>query len=145
MGCPLCDMGESARVLIAELDQCRVYLNDQQGCPGWCVLVLKEHVEHLGALPVARQVAVFGEVARVAGAIRRVFATNGAGGGQPRINYECLGNVTPHVHWHVIPRHGDDPEPRGPVWGWSAERLRGTMNEAERKSLADRLAQALKP
>lgn len=131
-------------MLIAELDQCRVYLNDQQGCRGWCVLVLREHVEHLGDLPVARQVAVFEEVAKVAGAIRRVFAASGAGGGPPRINYECLGNVTAHVHWHVIPRHGDDPEPRGAVWGWSAERLRGAMSEADRMSLAERLGRAIR-
>jgi diadenosine tetraphosphate (Ap4A) HIT family hydrolase len=125
---------------LATLARCAVFLNDNQGCPGWCVCVLREHVEHLDDLPLDAQREVFDEVARVARAIRRVFPTSGAGGAPPRINYECLGNVTPHVHWHVIPRHASDPTPRATVWGWSAEQLRGTMPPHERARLAAALS-----
>ena len=45
----------------------------------------------------------------MAAAIRAVFDPK-------RINYECLGNIQPHVHWHLIPRYeGDHPDPRGGV------------------------------
>lgn len=128
---------------IAELEETLVVLGDNQGCPGWCVLLLKEHREHLAELPVERQLRVFAEVARVASAIRAVFPGSGKGGGPPRINYECLGNVAPHIHWHLIPRHADDPEPRKPVWGWPAERLRGLMSDGERDELARKLREAL--
>lgn len=124
---------------IAEFARCVVILGDNQGCAGWCSLILKEHVEHLDELPFAVQGEVFDEVSRVARAIRRVFPTHGKGGGPVRINYECLGNVAPHVHWHVIPRHANDPTPTQTVWGWSGAELRGDMSPAERISLAEAL------
>ncbi len=128
---------------VAELDRGFVVLSENQGCPGWCVLVLKGHAEHLAELPIMEQQSLFGDVARVAGAVRAVFPASGASGGPPRINYECLGNVAPHIHWHIIPRHADDPEPRKPVWGWAAERLRGSMSDGERDDLVRRLREAL--
>jgi diadenosine tetraphosphate (Ap4A) HIT family hydrolase len=53
-----------------------------------------------------------------------------------RINYECLGNQVAHVHWHVIPRHASDPDPRNAVWGWSPPALRGAMSDTDRLELA---------
>lgn len=111
-------------------------LGDNQGCPGWCVLILKDHHEHLGELPLDRQQRLWGDVAQVAAAQRAVF-------GRVRINYECLGNVVPHIHWHLIPRHHDDPEPKSPVWGWPMERLRGTAAASERLETARRIRVAL--
>lgn len=144
MSCALCDALRQAHRaehanFIAWFEESGVFLGDNQGPRGWCVLVLREHAEHLDLLPRARQSALFDEVARVAGAVRRVFATTGAGGGPPRINYECLGNQVAHVHWHVIPRHADDPDPRAAVWGWDAGRLKGDMNADARARLIGRL------
>ena len=50
-----------------------------------------------------------------------------------------------HLHWHVVPRHADDPDPLSAVWHWPAEKLRGTMTEAERLRLRDRLRAQLAP
>ena len=36
-----------------------------------------------------------------------------------KINLASLGKVTPHLHWHVIPRYQDDPHFPNPVWGKS--------------------------
>lgn len=147
--CPLCEVvarcerGEFP-LRIALLDHTAVILGDNQGCPGWCVAVLRRHVEHLDELPVDEQAGVFAEVAAVARAIRAEFPRSGANGSPPRINYECLGNVVAHIHWHVIPRHAVDPTPRAPVWGWSPEQLRGPMPDAERAALAQRLVQRLR-
>jgi diadenosine tetraphosphate (Ap4A) HIT family hydrolase len=134
--CPLCRVSDHP-LLIVELGETYLLLGENQGCPGWCVAVLKEHAEHMADLPRERQLRVFEDVARAVEAVRRVF-------GPVRINYECLGNVVPHIHWHVIPRHADDPTPREPVWGWGAERLRGTMPDEERAALAARLREALR-
>ncbi len=140
-GCSLCTcLADAAPLtLVARLARTTVFLNDQQGCRGWCVCVLNEHVEHMDALTTEHQQQVFGEVARVARAIRAVFPASGADGGPPRINYECLGNVTAHVHWHVIPRHADDPTPKAAVWGWDAQALQGHMARAERVALSLRV------
>lgn len=152
--CPLCAVVSRASageahdagagpLVVASLEHTVAILGDNQGCAGWCVCLLREHVEHLDELDERVQREVFGEVARVARAIRRVFPTSGAGGGPPRINYECLGNVQPHVHWHVIPRHADDPTPRAPVWGWSEAALAGSASPAARAKLAATLRGAI--
>jgi len=135
--CDLCDRLARARRgehpgLIAVLPESTVFLADTQGCPGWCVLVLNDHAEHLDDLPLSRQERLFADVAAVARAIRAVH-------GPVRINYECLGNQSPHVHWHVIPRHANDPTPREAVWGWTREALRGQMPESDRRGQIEAL------
>lgn len=119
-----------------ELPRTFVVLGEKQGPRGWCVLFLKEHAEHLADLPPADQARVFEDAVRVAGALRRVF-------GPVRINYECLGNLVPHVHWHVIPRHPDDPDPHKPVWGWPPHILAGAISEPDRRRLAEDIRSAL--
>lgn len=34
-----------------------------------------------------------------------------------KINLASLGNATPHLHWHVIPRFRGDPHFPDPIWG----------------------------
>jgi diadenosine tetraphosphate (Ap4A) HIT family hydrolase len=33
-----------------------------------------------------------------------------------KINLASLGNMVPHLHWHVIPRFSDDPHFPAPIW-----------------------------
>ena len=49
------------------------------------------------------------EMALLAQAVREVTQPH-------KLNYECLGNLVPHLHWHVFPRRLDEPEPLKPVW-----------------------------
>jgi diadenosine tetraphosphate (Ap4A) HIT family hydrolase len=32
-----------------------------------------------------------------------------------KLNYELLGNLDSHMHWHIFPRYADDPDPKNPV------------------------------
>lgn len=148
MDCPLCRTVEAIRdgdraALIAELDETYALLGENQGSRGWCVLILKQHAEHLADLDPPRQQRIWSDVARVAGAIRRAFPHSGRGGGPPRINYECLCNLVPHIHWHLIPRHADDPEPAKPVWHWPEPQLRGQLSAEGRAALVAQLRAAL--
>jgi diadenosine tetraphosphate (Ap4A) HIT family hydrolase len=34
-----------------------------------------------------------------------------------KMNLASLGNQTPHLHWHLIPRFADDSHFPQPVWG----------------------------
>ena len=34
-----------------------------------------------------------------------------------KVNLASLGNLVPHLHWHVIPRFRDDPHFPNPIWG----------------------------
>jgi diadenosine tetraphosphate (Ap4A) HIT family hydrolase len=33
-----------------------------------------------------------------------------------KVNVASLGNMVPHLHWHVIPRFADDAHFPNPVW-----------------------------
>ncbi|MCY7361546.1 MAG: hypothetical protein LH629_05685, partial [Ignavibacteria bacterium] len=38
-----------------------------------------------------------------------------------KLNYELLGNICPHLHWHIFPRYLKDPSVKDPVWQKNAE------------------------
>jgi diadenosine tetraphosphate (Ap4A) HIT family hydrolase len=143
MNCLACERIEQIKAgtntnFIAELSESFVVLADDQGFAGWCVLHLKDHAEHLAGLPLQRQARLWDDVAIVTNAMNR--ALNPA---PVRINYECLGNLLHHIHWHVIPRYANDAEPTKPVWGRSKEELRGSMSEARRAELVGKLRESI--
>jgi diadenosine tetraphosphate (Ap4A) HIT family hydrolase len=112
--CPACDRLTRARpgddpFFLATLRESVVILHKHQKYEGWCTLWLRDHHEHLGRLSRERQLALSQDVADVAAAMHAAFDPI-------RINYECLGNVVAHVHWHLIPRRATDPDPRATVW-----------------------------
>ena len=49
------------------------------------------------------------------------------------MNYELLGNLVPHIHWHLVPRLEGDPEPQGPVWRVEHEPRALPLDEARRR------------
>jgi len=141
MPCPACDrLDRIARgadpEFVATLSECQVVLADEQLYRGYCILFLRDHAEHLADLPLERQQRVWDDVARVAAAVQRTV--------EPvRLNYACLGNLLTHVHWHVIPRHADDPEPQHPIWVRSLGERRVALPEDQRRALIAQLRRAL--
>jgi len=118
--CGLIDRIKAGRFAdsIAELGHCYVILGDAQFYRGYCVLFAKRHATELYLMPADEARALFDEMRLVAEAIAAVT--------KPwKMNYECLGNSEPHVHWHLFPRYESDELRFGPVW------LRA---EAERKT-----------
>ncbi|MFZ2060377.1 MAG: HIT family protein, partial [Candidatus Binatus sp.] len=88
---------------IAELKSCYVILGDQQFYRGYCVLFAKLHATELYLMPADTARLLSDEMRLVAEAIAAVV--------QPwKMNYECLGNSEPHVHWHLLPRSKNEPE-----------------------------------
>ncbi len=121
---------------VAALPDSMVFLADEQAYRGYCLVITREHSEQLDQVPIERQVRLWEDVARVATALRGVVDP-------ARINYACLGNFLTHVHWHVIPRHADDPEPLHPIWVRPLAERRHTLPAAERDALVARLRRAL--
>ena len=62
------------------------------------------------------------EVSAVAAALNRVFTPT-------KINYELLGNMVPHMHWHVVPRFAADPLWPRPIWSEAHEPVELTAAE----------------
>ncbi|MFL5910250.1 MAG: HIT family protein [Gaiellaceae bacterium] len=67
-------------------------------------------------------------------AIRAVFAPC-------HVNYQLLGNATPHVHVHVVPRYLDDPSP-GRRLGDSAWESARHLTDSELQSQVAALSRA---
>jgi diadenosine tetraphosphate (Ap4A) HIT family hydrolase len=106
--CAAC--GFEQRHPIATLRATTLAFYDDARFPGRCVLVWNEHATLIEDLPLdaARDLAL--DVRDAAAAIRRATAA-------PRINYAAFGNVFPHVHVHLIPRHGPwDTAPTATAW-----------------------------
>ena len=94
---------------VADLGITRAYLHDDQFFPGWMVLVLERHATELFDLTADERAQMMDDVTRVATVLAGLFTPR-------KINYELLGNQTPHIHWHVIPRLVGDPAPLDAVW-----------------------------
>lgn len=124
--------------LIAPLRESMAVLHAHQAYPGWCVLWAREHAEHLHHWPAARQARLWQDVGDVARAIAEFT-------GCRRLNYENLGNVVAHVHWHVIPRYDPplDPDPGAPVWTRARTELECGVTDAQRKRLVAGLRERL--
>lgn len=109
-GCRMCERAAGEGPLfVADLRESRVYLNEDQFFPGWVFVVLRRHATELFELSQTERAALMEDVTQVAQALARVF-------GAVKMNYELLGNQVAHIHWHLIPRLADDPDPRWPVW-----------------------------
>src|SRR5450830_1860815 len=105
--CELCqgDGGE----LLFQSRHYRVVLVDDAAYPGFCRVIWSGHVKEMTDLSASDRATLMGGVWAVEAALREVM--------QPaKINLASLGNMTPHVHWHVIPRYLDDAHFPSPVW-----------------------------
>jgi diadenosine tetraphosphate (Ap4A) HIT family hydrolase len=110
MTCPMCSRWQQEPELrIAEFEHSYAVLNRDQFFPGYSLVFTREHVTELFHLdPVVRS-GLMEEVNHLAAALNRVFAPT-------KMNYELLGNMVPHIHWHLIPRHAGDPLWPRPIW-----------------------------
>jgi len=60
-----------------------------------------------------------------------------------KVNLATLGNMTPHVHWHVIPRFLDDRHFPSPVWA-EPRRSADVASLAARRALLPQLREAVR-
>lgn len=108
--CLMCNKwADEPDLRVAELDQTYVILNRDQFFTGYCFVVAKEHVTELFHLEPEVRAVVMEEVNAVAAAVAGAFKPD-------KINYELLGNMVPHMHWHVVPRFKSDPLWPRPIW-----------------------------
>jgi diadenosine tetraphosphate (Ap4A) HIT family hydrolase len=103
---------DDAELRIAELRHCYVTLNRDQFFPGYCFVFTKDHVTELFHLDPGSRHGVIDEVNAVAAALSKVYRPT-------KINYELLGNMVPHMHWHIVPRFEGGPLWPKPIWSES--------------------------
>lgn len=91
---------------------CRVVRVEDMDYPGFCRVILTRHIKEMSDLDRHQRERLMSVVFAVEEAVREVL--------QPeKINLASLGNMTPHLHWHVIPRFRRDRTFPGAIWAAS--------------------------
>jgi diadenosine tetraphosphate (Ap4A) HIT family hydrolase len=120
-GCPLCE--DAGGRLVYEARQFRVICAAEVGFPAFYRLVWREHVREFSELSKDDRATCMEAVTAIEQSLRDLLAPT-------KINLATLGNVVPHLHWHVIARFDWDSHFPGPVWA-AAQRERDPDREAE--------------
>lgn len=128
-GCELCQL---AVPKVFENDKFAVILADEANYPGFARVIWKDHVREMSDLADADRLLVNDAVWKLEQAVREVMAPL-------KVNVASLGNVVPHLHWHVIPRYADDAHFPAPVWAQAARTTDPAVLQA-RKVLLPQLA-----
>lgn len=138
MDCELC-AGPGGEVLWHD-ESCRVVrVTDAAGAafPGFCRVILNRHVAEFSELPQEQARRLLDVVLAVERTLRAVVKPD-------KINLASLGNVVPHLHWHVIPRWRDDSHFPAPIWA-EAQRAGARRPLPDNETLRQELLAQLSP
>lgn len=108
MSCPLCQ--PCPHPILWQDDFCRIVLLNDADYPAYCRVELLAHVKEMTDLPPAQRARMMKIVFAVELALRELLNPT-------KINLASLGNKTPHLHWHLIPRFEHDKHFPNPHWG----------------------------
>ena len=127
-----------------EDQHCRVVLvqgQDGRDYPGTCRVIWRRHVAEMTDLGAANRRHLMDLVFATEAALRQLCQPH-------KINLASLGNMVPHLHWHVVPRYADDAHFPSPIWAAARRpapsRLAPTPEELGRR-IAALLSQAEPP
>ncbi len=105
--CPLCETDGGTVVL--RHPRLRIIRASEAGFPAFYRVVWNDHVAEWTDLSEADQALCMRAVSGVERVLRLELAPT-------KINLASLGNVVPHLHWHVIARFEGDSHFPAPVW-----------------------------
>jgi diadenosine tetraphosphate (Ap4A) HIT family hydrolase len=133
--CQLCE--KPGGELFWQDEFCRVIRVDDPDYPGFCRVVLNRHVAEMSDLAQHEQSRLMEVVFAVESAIREVLTPD-------KVNLASLGNVVPHLHWHIIPRYTSDRHFPNPIWGSSLrEGLPANIDHVAMQALKLKIQQIL--
>jgi diadenosine tetraphosphate (Ap4A) HIT family hydrolase len=116
----------------------RVVLVEDRNYPGFCRVIWTKHVKEMTDLPVVERRHLMEVVFAVESAVRQALHPD-------KINLASLGNLTPHLHWHVIPRWTGDRHFPNPIWGEVQRDTRPAAPEKLAEALRTLIHEALQP
>ena len=105
--CVLCE--EEGGTLVWRNDVLRVVMVDERDLPGFTRVIWHGHVPEMTDLGARERDEFMQAVYLVEGVQRQLLQPD-------KVNLASLGNMTPHLHWHVIPRWRDDPWYPDSIW-----------------------------
>jgi len=96
----LCEKNEFP-LLIHEFKNSFFVIGDHQFYKGYSLLYLKKHIRELHHMPKAEYLELSDELYQASTALEKTL-------NPLKLNVMCIGNKTPHIHWHLIPRYKSD-------------------------------------
>jgi diadenosine tetraphosphate (Ap4A) HIT family hydrolase len=132
-GCVLCE-GAGGR-LVFEGAKLRVIHAEEAGFPAFYRVIWRDHAAEFSDLDAADRVLCMEAAAVVEQCMRERLKP-------AKMNIAALGNMVPHLHWHVIARFADDSHFPGSVWA-PVQRERNAAREAEIASQLQALEAAM--
>jgi diadenosine tetraphosphate (Ap4A) HIT family hydrolase len=136
--CALCkdDLKPEEGQLIWQGDEARIILVNDPDLPGFCRVIWSHHVAEMTDLTYGEREHLMTLVFAVEEAMRHVMHPD-------KVNIAALGNMVPHIHWHVIPRFKDDAFYPGSAWSKRVQETPEAILLARRRSVAE-LPEAIK-
>lgn len=113
---------------LAELPRSWLILGDAQFYRGYCLLLAKRHVTEPHLMPRGEAHELLDELLAAGKTLANVLRPL-------KLNYECLGNQEPHVHWHVFPRYADDAMRLQPVWSRAEHERKVSLEDSVKREL----------
>lgn len=111
MTCPLCTT--DGGLVVARAPQFRVVRviegEEARRFPAFYRLIWAEHVAEFSDLSVTDRHACMDAVTEIERVVRALLKPT-------KVNLASLGNVVPHLHWHVIGRFEGDSHYPAPIW-----------------------------
>lgn len=108
--CPLCkDHPDQSQVLFSN-DLYKIVIVDDPNYVGYLRVITKAHIKELSDLSDQDNQAIYRVVLMCEKILRKLFNPE-------KVNLASFGNMTPHVHWHIIPRFREDLHFPNPIWG----------------------------
>ncbi len=140
-GCRFClprDGIDDFMIEISRLAISTLYLEKIQTYRGHCVLLFDpRHVTRIDELSAAEWQQLSADIRAAELALIEVFNPD-------HINIASLGQVVPHLHWHIVPRYCDDPRWGGPIWTTTAAEMQKIyLDTGEYLEIAASIRQAL--
>jgi diadenosine tetraphosphate (Ap4A) HIT family hydrolase len=107
---------------------------DGENYRGFCRVIWNRHIKEMTDLSPTDRSTFMKTVFRLEAVLREQLNPE-------KMNIASLGNMTPHLHWHVIPRFVNDATFPKPIWATPdrvpAEPYIGTLNTGKAGSQAD--------
>ncbi|MET8183122.1 HIT domain-containing protein [Streptomyces sp. NPDC005336] len=141
------ERGENPTVL-ARMRTGWAVIGDTQYLPGYSLLLYAGEANHLTDLPRDERAQFLLDLSLLGEAVGSACAKRDAR--FRRLNYEVLGNSWEHLHGHIHPRYGWEPDQflHGPVWRYGDQRLApedrlGPKHDALRQDITRALTEIL--
>jgi diadenosine tetraphosphate (Ap4A) HIT family hydrolase len=135
MSCTICDGSEGEIIWSDKI--LRVVLLNHLDFRGYCRVELIRHQKEMTDLDEVLQLNIMRCVFKVETILRKIFNPE-------KINLASLGNKTPHIHWHIIPRFKEDTHFPNSHWGEKLRQgLHQTISAEEKKELISLLNRSL--